>query len=291
MSFGKQKSKTSQQQSGTSTTTVDPWAKSQWESATGGILDATKTYTSKPFESYTKPMVAGLSPEQMRAREMASGSVGNWQGILGEAEDAAREGVGFDAGDVSRFYNPFESAVVDASGAYFDEELDRQINANKARATMSGSYGGGRHGVAEGELMRTSAMDKSKMMADLRYAGHRDAVDTGFREQQGRYQGAGILGELAGARQGFAANDIQMMEGLGATSREIEQAKLLSERAEFDRAAKDELDKLLLDLQTRQGILGSIPFTTSTSTTGQSSGTGSGTQFGVSWSAKNGIGG
>ena len=279
MSFGKSKTKSSQTQSGTSNTTVDPWAKSQYEAQTGGILDSVHNYTNQPFKSYTGDMVAGLSPEQQQARSLAGGAVGNWQGILGDAEGAAHAGLDFNPADVSQYYNPYESQVVDASGAYFDEQLAKNLSANGARATMSGAYGGGRQGVAEAELMRTSGMDRSKLMSDLRYKGFNDARDTGFRKQQADYQGAGILGNLAGQRQQFSQNDVGMMEQLGATSREIDQAKLLASRAEFDREAKDQLDKLLLELQARQGILGATPYGTSTTSSGTGSSSGSNTSF------------
>ena len=305
-------------------TTVNPWSQQQFQQGSQGILDAIGNYnTQNPFKPYTGEMVAGLSPDQMRARELARTSAGygpssvsggkggdqmevnymqpegapgapgagggqsSWAGILGEADAAARAGAGFDAADVSRFYNPYEREVVDATGAYFDENLARQLSENQSRASQSGAYGGSRHGVADAELMRTSGMDRAKLMADLRYQGHQGAVDTGFRQQQGQYQGAGILGSLAGQRQGMTQNDVSMFEQLGANEREIEQARLLASRAEFDRAAADQLQRLMIELQSRQGILGATPITTNTS--GTQSGTGKQSGFSMGWNSKDGL--
>lgn len=283
MSFGKSKSKQSgtQSQSGTSTTTVDPWAKSQFENQTKGILDTTTAYTQSPFEKYTGQSVAGLSPDQIKARELASGSVGNWQGILGDAEAAAKSGLGYDASDPSKYYNRFESDVIDATGAYYDEQLARQINQQNDAVAMRGAFGNSSRDLGEAEIRRGGALDKAKAMADLKYAGYKDAVDTGFRDAANQYQGAGILGGLAGQKQQLGQNDVAMLESLGATSREIEQLTLDAARAEFDREAADRVNKLLLELQTRQGILGSTPMgqTTTSSGTGTSSGTTSSSQF------------
>lgn len=272
MSFNSSKNKTKSQQSssGTSTTTVDPWAKQQFTDQTNGLLDTTMNYTRG-----NAPTVAGLAPMQQQAREKATGNVGNYEGLLGDAEMAAKSGVNFNAGDVSQFYNPYEQQVVDSTGAFFDEELARQLNQQNDSVAMRGAFGNVSREIGEAELRRGATMDKAKALADLKYAGHRDAVDTGFRQQAGQYQGAGILGGLAGTKQQLAANDVAMLESLGATEREIAQAQI-----------KGELDKLLLELQVRQGILGSTPMgqTTTQSGTGQSSGTSTQTGFGASLS-------
>lgn len=241
------------------------------------MLDAVGKYTSQPFNPYTGQMVAGLGAGEQAARNMATANVGQQNGLLDSAVSGVNNAMGYDGTDVSRWYNPYEKDVVGATGAYFDQNLQQNLTQNNARATSAGAFGGSRHGVADAELMRSSGMDKAKMMADLRYAGYNDARGAGFQNQQAQYQGAGLLAGLAGEKQASWQRDADYMSKLGATDREIEQAKLLASRAEFDRAAKDQYDKLMLELQTRQGILGATPFTTDTNSKG--SGTGSTTSF------------
>lgn len=271
MSFGKSKTKTSQQQSqsGTSSTTVDPWAKAQYENQTKGILDATLAYTQG-----NQPTVASMNPMMEKARELATGSTGNWRGILGDAEAAAKTGVNYDPGDVSRYYNPFENDVINSVGSYYDEQLARQLNEQNDAVAKRGAFGNVSRDLGEAELRRGGAMDKARAMAELKYQGYRDAVDTGFRDASNKYAGAGILGSLGGQIQQLSQNDIAQLEGLGVTQREIENAMM-----------RGELDKLLLEIQVRQGILGATPYgTTTTSTgTGSSSGTGSTSNFGLSF--------
>jgi hypothetical protein len=340
MSFSKNKSKTSgtQSSSGTSTTTVDPWSKSQFETQSGGMMDTaqgilgrTQQYTNQPFKAYNAPMVADMSAGQQQALKMAQDGSGS-SGILNDAVTAAKaggaqtwtpEGVlgpdkvtyrGFDAGRVRARFNPYEGDVVDTIGAYMDENTAKGTNDIQARAAQSGAYGGSRHGIADAELRRTADMDKARMMADYRYRGYNDAMAGDERETQGifgadqynssagyqarmndaqrkdqaaqfgvqqKFNEAGILGSLAGQKDASYAQQFDMLAKSGATAREIDQLKLLATRAEFDREAKDELDKLMLELQARQGvlstqagILGSTPMgqTTTSSGTGSSSG-------------------
>lgn len=270
MSFGKQKSKSSQQSS--SQTTVNPWSQQQYNTQSQGMLDAVGKYTSQPFNPYKGEMVAGLGQGEQAARNIASANVGSTGGLLDSAIGGVNNAMGYDGTDVSRWYNPYEKQVVDATGAYFDQNLQQNLSQNNARATQSGAFGGSRHGVADAELMRSSGMDKAKMMADLRYQGYGDARNAGFQNQQAQYQGAGLLAGLAGEKQANWQRDADYMSKLGATDREIEQAKLLANRAEFDRAAKDQYDKLMLELQTRQGILGATPMTLNNSSQGTATG-------------------
>ncbi len=333
MSFSSNKTKQKAQQSssGTSTTTVDPWSKDQFEKQTGDMTGILGKYTSQPFRAYDKPMVAGMSDSQKQFQTMAQGGSGA-SGLIGDAVTAANEGGSrqwtpegvlgpdkvsyrtFDKDRVRERYNPYESDVVDSSAAYFDQGLQQNLSQNNARATQSGAFGGSRHGVADAELMRSSGMDKARMMADLRYRGYNDAMAGDERETQGifgadqynsgagyqarmndaqrkdaaaqfgvqqKFNQAGILSGLASQKDASFGQQATMLAQAGATDREIEQAKLLAARAEFDREAKDQLDKLMLDLQLRQGILSATPMgqTTTSSGTGQSSGTTTSTGF------------
>lgn len=238
MSFGKSKSKTSQQQ--TTQNTLNPWSQQQWETQTRGMQDAVNAYTSRPFNPYTGNMVAGMTGAETQARDMIANGT-------------------FDPSNVSKYYNPYERDVVDAAGAYMDQQLQGNLSQNNARATQAGAFGGSRHGVADAELMRSNVMDKANMMANLRYQGYNNAQNIGFQDAANRRADAGLLAQM------------------GANEREIEQARLLAQRAEFDRQAEEEYRNLMLQLQTRQTVLGSTPLLTNSSS--QGSGTSSTSSF------------
>lgn len=317
LSGGKSKTKESSTQNQTSSTALTDWSKAAWEDQTKGLLGVTQSYTSQPFKSYTNPMVAGLSDSQKKAREMVTAGSGS-NGILDSAVTAAQAGgegilgpeaVDYRAFDVNRVkdkYNVFEDEVVSANNAYADEQLAAQLNQQRDEAARRGAFGNSSVALGEAELRRTSAMDRAKMQADMRYKGYTDAMgydqaesdrlyQAGTRNSDTAYQGrqfnanqklasAGILGGLASQKNSEWQQQAKMLADFGATDRDIEQARLLADRAEFDREAKDQLDKLMLELQVRQGILGSTPLmTTNTSSgTGSSTGSTSGMQFGAS---------
>lgn len=203
------KTKTTQNTSSTSTNTLSDWSRTMFEGGVSDILGTIDDYnTNSPYRPYTGQLVAGLSDGERRAREYASTNLGSNAGLFTDAGDAIRRGMAsewnpeqvestdvagpnqvsyrtFDADRIRARQNPYEQDVVDAAGAYFDETRDRELMNNQARATQSGAFGGSRHGVADAELMRTSAMDRASMLADLRYRGWNDNVAADERESAG----------------------------------------------------------------------------------------------------------
>ena len=278
VSFGgsKQKSKAS------TTNTLSPWSMSQFQNAQSGILGSLNAYNqNNPFKAYTGPMVAGLSGNEQAARQIAGQNVGSQMGLLGDAEAAARAGMAYDPADVSRYMNPYEDQVV--QGALGDIERSRGMQrvSDAQGATQAGAWGGSRHGVADSLTNEAALRQAATTAGNLRQQGYDRAQQVGFQQQAGQYQGAGLLGSLAGERQASWMRDAEMMNQLGASEREIEQARLLADRAEFDREAADALQRLMLDLQMRQGLLGATPMLVNTQQTGSSRGSQAGIGFNI----------
>lgn len=306
--------KQKQETKSTSTSSLTDWSKNLFEGGMSNIMGTIDNFNSeKPYQPYTGSMVADLSGNEQRARDYASTNLGSNAGMFGDAENAIKTGMGmewepeqvsyreYQSGDEAKFMNPYKSSVVDATGAYIDEERDRQITANQARATQSGAFGGSRHGVADGELMRTASMDKAGMLADLNYRGFNDAMDRTERESGALYgastfnagrnddaakfgvdkqfKGAGMLSDLAGQKQDSWMKEANFMNQLGMDERAIEDAKLLAQRAQYDDKAADDWRRFQLELQTRIGLLGATPLLTNNTATGSATNKTTGIDF------------
>lgn len=339
--------KTKQSTTSSSSTSLNDWSKNLFEGGMSSIMGTIDKFnTNSPFKPYTGAMVADLSGGERQAREYASTNLGSNAGMFGDAQNAIKTGMAtewnpeqatstdvagpsqvsyrqYNSGDEAKFMNPYKSQVVDATGAYIDEERNRQMSANQARATQSGAFGGSRHGVADAELMRTASMDKAGMLADLNYRGFNDSMDRFERESGALYgagvrnsdvdytarrdnavrrddtmrfnvgrndsaaqyradqqfKGAGMLSDLAGAKQDSWMREAQFMNQLGMDERSIENAKLLAERAKYDERAADEWRRFQLELQTRIGLLGATPLLTNSTGTGTNTTSQSGIDF------------
>lgn len=149
---------------------------------------------------------------------------------------------------MGKFYNPFETGVVDAASR------DAQRLATEARmgigdqATLSGAFGGSRHGVAEGQATGDIYNSAADRVAQLRYQGFSDAQT---RALQAANLGMGIN------QQQFNAGDY---------FRNIQQDYNTSEKDRFDEARGWDVRNLGI---LQSGMTG-LPYGQSTTTPGGS---------------------
>lgn len=269
LGLGASKSKTKS----TENNSLNQWSQSQFEGQKSGIMGAIDKYNqSSPYKAYTGPMVAGLSGRENQARDIAGAKVGSTDTMWGDAAGAIRGGMSYDAADPSRYFNPYEDQVVNAAMGDIELQRQRQRVNDSQGATTSGAWGGSRHGVADSLTNEAAMRTGASTAAGLRQSGYRDAVDTGFRQQQGQYQGASMLGDAAQGQQASWMQDANYLNSLGATERDIQQMQYLASRAEFDREAADQLQRLQMELQTRTSLLGMTPMVTNSQSTGKTSG-------------------
>lgn len=239
-----------------SETNLTDWSKNQWETGKADIGNFVDDFTqNNPFVAYAGKEVADLSPSEVKAREMA--------GTLGPRADVKYRT--FDQFNPEVYYTPFEGEVVNAVSKAYDDDYASKIADNQARATRAGTYGGSRHGVMEAELARTSGDTKNRTLAEMRKQGYDDAAGRFQRDSDALYGQ-----DVRNSDKDYNDNmkQIELFSRLGADEREIEQAKLLAERAKYDAADADKWKKFQVQLQTKLGLFSSTPMLTRTDQSG-----------------------
>ena len=110
----------------------------------------------------------------------------------------------FASEDVGQFMSPYTQQVIDTSVDNMNVQLDKNLNRLGAQAVDSGAFGGGRHGVAEAELMAQTGRDVGQLSAGM-YA---DAYGDGRTVQQRDIMGQAAIGgaQQANAQQNIDAN-------------------------------------------------------------------------------------
>jgi hypothetical protein len=168
------------------------------------------------------------------------------------------------------YRNPFESQVV--GQATQDIERTRQIqNAqNDAAASAAGAFGGGRHGIVEGETNRAALGQMADTSAQLRHRGFMDAAGLSNQDIQNRLAAAGGLASLAPQYGGLAQTGFQMGQNIMGQQaadadriRGIADALMGHSAGMFDRYTGQPTDILRL----RLGALGANPLNQESTTT------------------------
>ena len=188
-----------------------------------GTMNADGTFTAGPM--------AGT-----QALTDAAGSVGLAAGAAASGQNAAtpflQQAQQF-AGPqgYQQFMSPYQQQVVDATLAQYDQ--DAAETAAQFGASAGNAYGGGRFGVAEGQLAADTANQRAVLQGQLLNQGFMQSQDLANQAVQnqinmgqtalgnalqnvGMYgQTAGMQGALAGQQSGLQTNQLNNLTGVG----------------------------------------------------------------------------
>ena len=204
--------------------------------------------------------VAPPSPLQQQPFAQASGlaSLGQpafTQGI-GSVQQAQATAQGMP--DIMRFMNPYQSFVTD--------EINRQAEISRnqlaSQAIQSGAFGGGREGVALGEL----ETGRIRSVGEAQRMGYQDALKAA-QAQQGQQisaglEGARLLGTLGGAQAQAGIGAAQEMARAGAVQQQLAQQALTAQRQTEVARAYEPYQRI----EFQKGIMTALPTAASTVT-------------------------
>ena len=131
-------------------------------------------------------------------------------------QDAGAQYMGPNA--YQQFMSPYQQEVIDTTMQDYQQELDRQ--QSQLGASAGNAFGGGRFGVAQGELGAQGAQGMASQLAQLRQAGFTQAnqLASNAFQQAGQQAGqnVGLLGQgLQGQQSQAAQMQNQVMQNLG----------------------------------------------------------------------------
>ena len=260
----------------------------------------------RPYQAYGGSVVAGFSPEQEQAFQMAQGNVGAYQPALTAGMGAAARGAYYDPqmvsapsflqGNIQEYMNPYLSEVEQRATSNAERALQQQMNQISGQAIQSRAFGGSRQGIAEGVAAAEGARGIGDLSAQLRAQGFQQAaalqqadqaraMQAALANQQAGLagaglglQGAGVLGSLAQQQQGMGLTDVGAIGAIGEQRQNQQQRQLEEAYARF----VEQRDYPTQQLNLRLAALGATPYGQSTTqtTTGGPQGSGLATGLG-----------
>ena len=197
----------------------------QGQQALGTKDPTTGAYTAPTQASLTAagtPYVAPLSQLQKDVAAYAPEALKRYQTPMDEALSVGQEGTGVSPTDISKFYNPYEAAVVGGMGAQSATNVQRNLMPQlKAGFVGSGALGSSRYANALGQTMGDVNTTLLQEQNKARSAGYQSALDAALREMSGQTQSAQALGTLGAQEQQAATTGLKTGADIGA----IEQAQ------------------------------------------------------------------
>lgn len=194
--------------------------------------------------------VAGFSPTQLGAMNMAMQGIGAYQPFLQAAQAAQTAALGttgagaqalgqmdFDPARAQAYMDPYQQSVTQEALKEIDRQSQMAANQLAGQAVQAGAFGGSRFGIQQSELARNAQDLKSRrVFEDLsrNYQQAQAAAQAANTQRMQQAQQFGNLGQitsgLGGAMAGLGAqtqalgqSDINQLMGIGGLQQQLAQ--------------------------------------------------------------------
>ena len=169
--------------------------------------------------------VAGFSPTQTSAMNLAMQGIGSFQPFLQAAQAAQTAGLGtigtgaqiaagadFSPGAARAFMDPYQQAVTQEALKEVDRQAAMAQNQLAGQAVKAGAFGGSRFGIQQSELARNAQDLKSRRIFEDLSRNFQQAQGAARAANQQRLQAGQVFGQLGRATSGIGG----AMAGLGS---------------------------------------------------------------------------
>ena len=192
------------------------------------VAEELKTPLKVPLQE-----VAGLSPTQVSAMNLAQQGIGSFQPFLQAAQAAQTAGLGtIGAGAqtvagaqfeptqqrIQQFMDPYQQSVTQEALKEIDRQQQIAENRLAGQAVKAGAFGGSRFGVAQSELARNAADLRSRRIFEDLSRNFQQAQAAARAANQQRLQAGQVFGQLGRATSGIGG----AMAGLGAQQQALQ---------------------------------------------------------------------
>ena len=175
--------------------------------------------------------VAGLSPTQVSAMNLAQQGIGSFQPFLQQAADAQAQGLAtigqgaqtlagadFGPGAGDAFFDKYQQDVTAEALKEIDRQAQIAENRLAGQAVQAGAFGGSRFGVAQSELARSAQDLKSRRIFEDLSRNFQQAQAAARAANQQRLQAGQVFGQLGRGISGIGG----AMAGLGAQGQALQ---------------------------------------------------------------------
>jgi len=181
------------------------------EEGAKSALGKAQQWADTPYSAYQGDRVAGLSPNEQMAADLAAEGAGDYAAPLAEARQR------FSEADISAYMNPYTDQVINPALNDLAKQQASRRNQQAGALSSAGAYGS-RAALQLAESDSLADQDAARMAGDLRYKSFEGAADR-WQSDQNR-----ILASI-GVEQRAKMGDYQRLMGTGEVQRYVEQAQ------------------------------------------------------------------
>ncbi len=215
----------------TSTTTTFPVLPEYAKQPTADMAATLGQLIQQPLQ-VPQQQVAGFSPTQTGAMNLAQQGIGAYQPFLDAAQQTQAAALGttgagvqalgqmdFDPARAQAFMDPYQQNVTNEALKEIDRQQQMASNQLAGKAVQAGAFGGSRFGLQQSELARNAQDLRSRRIFEDLSRNYQQAQSAAQSANTQRMQQAQQFGQLGKATSGIGS----VMAGLGAQTQQLGQ--------------------------------------------------------------------
>ena len=204
-------------------------------------------------QTIPQQQVAGFSPTQEAAMNLAFQGIGAFQPFIQASQAAQTAGLGsaaagaealrqmnFDPSRAQQFMDPYQQAVTQEAIKEIDRQAAMAENQLAGQAVKAGAFGGSRYGIQQSELARNAQDLRSRrIFEDLSRNFQQAQAQAAAANQQRAQQAAGFanigkltsgigstMAGLGAQQQQLGQQDVSQLLGIGGLQQQLAQTQL-----------------------------------------------------------------
>ena len=257
----------------------------EWVSRGGEQLfnSASQWNANNPITGYTGQRSAPASPNQQAASTMAAATANAGQADIETARNLTQQGAQgtyqpivarqWNNDEAQRYMSPFATQVRDNTLREIDRGNTIQQRGVDDRAQAAKAFGGDRHAILMGEVMRDQGQQRTDYIDRANEAAYADASnrfnsDRGAEMNAGQFnegmrqqgydrliRAGGQMGDLGNTSAGLASRGVQGLLTTGMVDQDVNQRALDADYQEFLRMQNGGMDRY----SQLAGIMSGVP--------------------------------
>lgn len=137
-------------------------------------------------------------------------------GLLGTAANSVNDASNYNmVGNINQFMNPYYENVLDSAMQRMQQNFDTSLTQLGDRAHAAGAFGGGRHGVVEGQMYGDYNRNVGELTANVMADAYNQSAGLAQNQFNNQLNAAGTAGALGGQyfNTGQAITGMQQQAG------------------------------------------------------------------------------
>lgn len=201
------------------------------------LFNRAASVAGDPYQTYGGERIADFSPTQTQGFDFLKNNIGNWQGTMQNAGDAAnRAARPFSATQMEKHLSPYTEGVV----GQIEQQGSRYFNEQLMPGLEDAFVGAGQHGSSRHEDMALrGARDVGESVVGQSALARQRAFEAASSDYNNwtdnAREGAGTLANLAGNQLQNTLGTAGGLESVGAQERGMDQSNLDLAYGDFER--------------------------------------------------------